>query len=168
MPGSPTAGAQDDTDSDGSLLDLYMVKEALKHAARTTDHSCLVCKLEAKSAAQLYDHMHHFHVGSDPYHCACGSAFLTVWDLHVHEHNVHQDCRYACKHCAVTAPTRTKILKHVHVHSDWKFLCEYCGTLLSSKDALREHMKRHDDQKVYPCVQCGKEFSSSLSIQIHF
>ena len=68
----------------------------------------------------------------------------------------------------MTAPTRTKIQKHVHIHSDHKLSYDKCLVKLSSKDALHEHLKRHTDFKVYPCVQCDKEFSSDLAAQIHF
>ena len=85
--------------------------------------------------------MHCFHVGSDPYQCECGSAFLTAHDLQVHECNVHLECWFSCKKCAVMAPTRMKILKHVQVHSGQKFPCGQCDTLLSLKDALHEHHK---------------------------
>ncbi len=70
-----------DSESDNSLSNLYEVKEVPKHMIRMTSHVCLVCELEAKTAAQLHEHMHHFHVGSDLYHCDCGGTFLTAQDL---------------------------------------------------------------------------------------
>ena len=68
-----------------TLLDLYEVKDAPKSMIRTTSDVCLVCELEAKTAAQLHEHMHCFHVGLDPYQCDCGSAFLTAQYLWIHK-----------------------------------------------------------------------------------
>ena len=81
-----------DSDSDNSLLNLYDEKEAPRHMIRMTSHICLVCELEVRTTMQLHEHMHHFHVGSDPYHCECGGAFLTVCDLQIHKCNVHLEC----------------------------------------------------------------------------
>lgn len=152
-------------DSDDSLADLFVEMQQCKKAARTVSLECLVCGLHAVSSSQQHKHMTSFHVESDPYQCStCDSWFLTFHNLRVHEHNVHKDCHFACVWCAVTAPTRIKIRKHMCVHSDHKVAYAKCPVKLSSKDALYEHLRT----LVYPCVQCNKEFSSGLAAQIHF
>ncbi len=58
--------------------------------------------------------------------------------------------------------------KHACVHSDHKLLYGVCGKKMSSRDAMREHLQRHEDDKIYPCGDCEKQFSSLLACKIHY
>ncbi len=129
---------------------------------------CPVCRLTAGSVLQLLEHLYEFHSDTKPYVCEqCSSTFLLFHDLRTHVQNMYQPSWFNCLKCAFSAGMQPKIHKHVGVHAHRKHKYSLCPTQLSSQDVLREHLQRHADNKVYPCMQCNKQFSSLLACQIH-
>ncbi len=158
----------DSETSEDSLKDFYQETGVQQHAPRTSDTTSPVCLLKAATQTQLMEHLKGFHTDSWPFACMhCDKSFNNRVKERAHVRMVHAVPCFSCC-CAFTAACRSKIRKHARVHSDWKFNCAHCTTRLSSKDALAEHLKHHLDTKVYPCISCGKQFSSALACQIHF
>ncbi len=158
---------QDSGDSGESLSDYYVEGQKVR-SKMNTDLTCPVCLLTKGSVLQLQGHLCEFHSDSKPYVCKqCSSMFLLFHDLRTHVQNVHQPSQFSCLKCTFSTSTQSKIHKHAGVHVHWKHKCSLCPIWLSSRDVLREHMKQHTDDKIYPCMQCDKQFSSLLACQIH-
>ena len=150
------------------MLSDYYAEKQTEHSKMKVDLVCTMCLLFAGLVLQLQKHLWEFHSDSRPYECdQCSSVFLLFHDLRTHITNVHQQNHFSCLKCAFSTSTQCKMWKYAGVHAHQKYKCSSCPVCLSSCEALQEHLKHPTDDKVYPCMQCGKQFGSLLACQIH-
>ena len=74
-----------------------------------------------------------------------------------------------CQYCQSVFKNAFRLKLHIekfHEIDPERYVCEECGEKFSLYSAKQYHFKKHLQIK-YPCIQCGKDYSSQHNLQEH-
>jgi len=119
------------------------IKPAIEQQAVDGVHMPYKCTLCPKSYGTTDDLKNHFDV-SHLHKCfTCGSFFVSLFTLKIHQvmHTVKK--QFECEICHKKFKTKTGLNNHMSVHSDKKpFQCPWCLKTYTRKAYFHIHMNR--------------------------
>ncbi|KFB44564.1 AGAP005483-PA-like protein [Anopheles sinensis] len=127
------------------------------------------CGRMFNSRYRLLEHLS-CHVGASMVRCEiCEKTFSSRSYLLVHNSRVHgraEDRPFKCTQCHQSYAHECHLKAHMVYHV--RVRCSICGKELSSSLSLQSHMKRmHGDVEKHICETCGKEFRSRPAFNQH-
>lgn len=135
--------------------------------------ACEVCSQPFDTTKELSDHS-----CMAKYQCPdCKQYRNTEEALMEHQNRVHQI--HVCKECGKSCQGSDKLKTHEEKHAN-KSQCPKCGKSYSTKDFYLKHVKlcvdglidphpyRTNLERPFSCKECGKRYSTSGGLRVHY
>ncbi|XP_067615736.1 serendipity locus protein beta-like [Eurosta solidaginis] len=96
----------------------------------------------------------------------CAMKFRTKQNLHKHVSNVHK--KFTCELCPYSHRNEDYVKLHMNTHEGKnENQCRDCGKEFTSKMSVIRHMEAHYDSRKYQCDKCGLCFSQTTVLYNH-
>ena len=171
-------------------------EQELENSHKSIDFKCDFCSKCFTISTSLKNHIRYVHEGKKKYKCnCCEKRFATYVHLKRHINEDHNGQKtHKCDSCGKSFTLAGELKQHVQgVHEiNNCHQCDSCGNSFSTKQTLRSHiitmhsqilgpLLRYQAQidqnclksekledKDHKCKPCGKLFSTSRNLRIHF
>ncbi|CAH1642763.1 unnamed protein product [Spodoptera littoralis] len=134
---------------------------------------CGECSKIFNNEHSLKIHMK-IHKTEKKYCCAeCDKKFMSKHHLIVHVRSHSGIKPFSCTQCGRSFATRSNLRAHSAVHAQYsQHYCVECHIYYKSEKSLKRHFKESAKHarvgnKLYPCKECSKEFSSEKLLTSH-
>jgi KRAB domain-containing zinc finger protein len=104
----------------------------------------------------------------------CNKICIDKHVLNSHIHRNHSAVKILCKFlgCGQYFHTQTEAnkhfeLQHKKMEENKKYRCLKCNFRSAYKDDVKNHISRMHGEKILPCPNCSKCFSSSYTLKFH-
>ncbi|XP_068087144.1 uncharacterized protein [Anabrus simplex] len=137
-------------------------------------HQCEIC---GKGFMQKYHLVRHMKVheneiegeSDDPFACKkCARTFKTESKLDAHMRSEHSEPGYSCNICHKRFAGRSTVIYHRRAHTGERpHRCPACGKTFVRPDTLRQHVRSHTGERLFECTVCSKKCSTRSALNKH-
>lgn len=129
---------------------------------------CTICNRKYGSKASLRGHVRSH--ASGPFPCpSCAKTFASKATLRSHVRGAHEGTMLKCDRCDSSFQEEKSLKIHVKIQHEkqFPFQCEICGKGMWDKARYDGHMNFHYGRKPYECGFCGRQYTTSGTLQRH-